>query len=90
MIYLYNKVVILYIRRQQKHNKVSLEVNISFQIGQYTQKTLPHPRRREPDLRLLEPISYASVRNGHNAEIIALVPPQFGDSSPEELSKVMF
>ena len=62
--------------------------NSTFQIGQYTQKTLPHPRRREPDLRLLEPISYTSARNGHNPEIIAPVPPQFADSSPEEFSKV--
>jgi hypothetical protein len=38
----------------------------------------------------LEPLSDASVRNGHNAEIIAPVPPKFADSSPEEFIKVMF
>ena len=61
-----------------------------FQTGQYTQKTLPHPRRREPDLRLLEPISSSSA-HGHHPEIIAPAPPpQFADSSPEEFSKVKY
>jgi len=80
--------------RNLSHSRSNVQIsrNSSFEksieeIGQYTQKTLPHPRRREPDLRLLEPISYTSARNGHNPEIIAPVPPQFADSSPEEFSK---
>jgi len=76
----------------RSRSNIQISRNSSFEksleeIGQYTQQTLPHPRRREPDLRLLEPISYAPVRNGHNQEILAPVPPQFADSSPEEFSK---
>ena len=56
------------------------------QIDKYPHLTLPHPRRREPNIRM-EPISFTSC-NGHNPEIIAPVPPQFADSSPEDFSKV--
>jgi len=54
-------------------------------IDKYPHLTLPHPRRREPNIRM-EPISFTSC-NGHNPEIIAPVPPQFADSSPEDFSK---
>jgi len=91
--------------RNLSHSRSNVQIsrNLSFEKGtaggenseqmcrsEYSQRTLPHPRRRDPDLRSLEPIQFTSPLEAEKCDPCEILPPapaQFADSSPEEMNK---
>jgi len=88
--------------RNLSHSRSNVQIsrNLSFEKGggessemcrsEYSQRTLPHPRRRDPDLRALEPIRFTNPLEADKCDSCEILPPapaQFADSSPEEMNK---
>lgn len=94
--------ILLHSATKSLAQSVKISRNLSFEQGggaensemsrsEYSQRTLPHPRRRDPDLRTLEPIRFTSpaleTEKCDSCEILPPAPAQFADSSPEEMNK---
>lgn len=84
--------------RNLSHSRSNVQIsqNVGFEKSsnnpqicksEYSQRTLPHPRRRDETVRMLEPITFTPVEHQSSHEILAPAPAQFADSSPEEINK---